>query len=466
MTKDFAMLNSSHLRMNNMSTMMGRNEERGELNGSYIQYRRARSFAGRGVRLFRAKKAALMPFLLAIVVRRARKSTEQRLARGTVRTLWASTPILTLPILAECDRLLGLRSSSLVFNTYYITRSFDINLFVFEAAARLTRSGRVLRNFRRIVLAWALLKFDVFNYFYDRGLMISDGRFGIHPEELQLLLDAGKRLYTYAYGADVRSQEITLRLGEPNICQACPQPGRYCICKTEDLNSSLKRLDGRVTARIAMGDMVSYVPGCRDLHYWPLDLRKFNAEPLAYRPGDTLRVAHAPNHGHFKGTALLMDAIERLRREGQPIELVSVQGVPNQRVLELFRASHLIADQFIAGFHGYTALEAMASGRPVLCFLRNDGMMIDPATCPIINVRPEQIYDMLKRCLEGGIDLERLGKQGRAYIDRYYSIEAVAARLGRMYIETAGFSEVVNSKLQSRVDQLERNCAASGHVAA
>jgi glycosyltransferase involved in cell wall biosynthesis len=414
----------------------------------------------------RAKRAALLRFLFAIVVRRAFKSTERRLSKGTVRTLWASTPILTLPILAECDRLLGLRSSSLVFNTYYITRSFDINLFVFEAAVRLTRNGRALRGFRRVVLAWALLRFDVFNYFYDRGLMISDGRFGIHPEEIQMLSDSGKRLYTYAYGADVRSREITLALGHPNVCEACPQPGRFCICKTEDLNSSLKRLDGRVTARIAMGDMVSYVPGCRDLHYWPLDLKKFKAEPLAYRPGDTLRVAHAPNHGHFKGTDLLMKAIERLRHEGQPIELVSVRGVPNKKVLELFKSSHLVADQFVAGFHGYTALEAMALARPVLCFLRDDDMMVDPATCPIVNVRPEQIYDTLKRCLEGRINLESLGKRGRAYVDRYYSIEAVAARLGRLYIDTAGFPDSLNRRLQSRIEQLDRNCAANGHLAA
>jgi hypothetical protein len=331
---------------------------------------------------------------------------------------------------------------------------------------RLTRSGRALRNFRRVVLAWALLKFDVFHYFYDRGLMISDGRYGIHPEELQLLFDSGKRLYTYAYGADVRSQEITLQLGEPNICQECPQPGRYCICKTEDLNSSLGRLDGRVTARIAMGDMLSYVPGCRNMHYWPLDLKRFEGEPLVYRPGDTLRVAHAPNHGHFKGTRFLIEAIERLRREGQPIELVAVQGVPNEKVIELFRSSHLIADQFIAGFHGYTALEAMALARPVLCFLRNDDMMVDPATCPIINVRPEQVYDILKKCLEGGVDLASLGRRGREYIDRYYSVAAVSARLGQMYIETAGFSPAINSRLRSRVDQLQQKCLIGGSVAA
>jgi glycosyltransferase involved in cell wall biosynthesis len=437
-----------------------------ELNGLQNQSVNARSSLKGGNGMFRAKKAALLQFLLTNVMRQARKSTDRRLARGEVRTLWASTPILTLPILAQCDRSLGFCSSSLVFGTYYVTSSFDINLIVFEAAVRLTQSGLIRRNFRRIVLAWALSKFDVFHYFNDRGLMVSDGRYGIHPEEVQLLSDSGKRLYTYAYGADVRSREITLALGEPNICQACPQPGRYCVCKTEDLNSSLKRLDGRVTARIAMGDMVSYVPGCRNLHYWPLDLKKFKAaEPLAYQRGDTLRVAHAPNNGHFKGTAFLMEAIERLRREGQPIELVSVQRVPNKKVLDLFKSCHLVADQFVAGFHGYTALEAMALARPVLCFLRNDDMMVDPATCPIINTRPEQIYDVLKQCLEGEVDLESLGKRGTAYIDRYYSVEAVAARLGRLYIETAGFPEELNSTLQSRIEQLDRHCAANGHVA-
>ena len=36
--------------------------------------------------------------------------------------MWGVTPILTLPLLARCDRLLGLRSESLVFTTYYTTK--------------------------------------------------------------------------------------------------------------------------------------------------------------------------------------------------------------------------------------------------------------------------------------------------------------------------------------------------------
>ena len=402
-------------------------------------------------------KSTIADLVFNAVARRARAATERRIARGIIRTIWASTPIITLPVLARCDRLLGFRSSSLVFNTYYITRSFDINLILFEGALRLTRSRFCLSIFRHLVFAWALLRFDVFHYFYDRGILLTEKRYGINAKEIELLNKSGKRLYTYAYGADVRSRDITLSLGQPNLCQECPQPGKYCVCSTELLDLSLANLGRGATAQIAMGDMVAYVPGCHDMHYWPLDARKLEASPVTFRVGDTLRVAHAPNHGHFKGTRILVEAIDRLIHEGEKIELVSVQGVPNEKVIELFGGSHIVADQFVAGFHGYTALEAMALGRPVLCFLRNDQMMVDPATCPIINTRPEQIYDVLKRCLRGEIDLHESGKNGRIYVEQHYSLEAVAARLGRLYLDTAKFPSEIDAKLRARVMDIAEN---------
>ena len=410
----------------------------------------------------RTKTGAIKRMLIEALVTKARHLTEKRIQKGTARTLWASTPILTLPLLAACDRLLGFRSSSLVFRTYYITRSFDINLILFEGAFRLTRSRTCLAFFRWIVFAWALLRFDTFNYFYDRGLLLSDNRYGINPEELELLYRSGKRLYTYAYGADVRTRETTLQLPSPSLCQDCPEPGKFCICTTESLASSLGRLAGRTTAQIAMGDMVAYVPGCRDIHYWPIDPDKFDARPPTFRAGDSLRVAHAPNHGHFKGTSLLKEAIDKLAREGEKIELVSIQGVSNRKVIELFGTAHIVADQFVAGFHGYTTLEAMAVAKPVLCFLRNDEMMIDPATCPIINTRPEEIYAVLKKCLRGEIDLETTGRNGRRYVEKHYSLRAVAARLGKLYIETAKFPDDMNRKLKARIDYLERDQASYG----
>ena len=160
---------------------------------------------------------------------------------------------------------------------------------------------------------------------------------------------------------------------------------------------------------------------------------------MVFRVGDTLELPTLQTMGISKALAFSSrqsrGLLERVRRSSSFLS----KGVSNQKVIELFCSSHIVADQFVAGFHGYTALEAMALGRPVLCFLRNDQMMIDPATCPIINTRPEEIYSVLKKCLSGQIDLNRLGGNGRRYVEQHYSLEAVAVRLGQLYIDTANF---------------------------
>src|SRR5262249_42114149 len=158
-----------------------------------------------------------------------RLATAWRLGHGTVRSLWGTTPILTLPLLAACDRRLGLESQSLVFTTYYTAQTFDLNLkplldrFV-------ARTPKLRRVFFDLVFAWSLVRFDVFHFFCDQGVLPSTGRMGIDPQEARRLRRAGKRLYTYTYGADVRTRTATLALGLPNFCIDCPEPGRFCIC--------------------------------------------------------------------------------------------------------------------------------------------------------------------------------------------------------------------------------------------
>ncbi len=411
-------------------------------------------------RLKRGVESALRPVLESCIdgfVATARRLGERRQRDGKIRTLWGTTPILTLPVLARCDKLIGLKSDSLVFTTYHITRNFSINLTIPDkVAGKLVRIlSSAHRRFRFAVLAYVMLRYDAVHFFYDRGLLPGTERFGIEEAEIELLSRAGLKIYTYAYGADVRTRDRTLALGPVNFCTDCPQPKAYCICDDEQLDLSLSRLDHRVTARIAMGDMLTYVPGCRNMHYWPLDLEHLQPAPLTWRKGEPLRIAHAPNHSHFKGTRHLEAAIERLRDEGYDVELVKISGVPNTVVLDIFRSVNLVADQFIGGFHGYTALEAMALGRPVLCFLRAPEMTIAPEESPIINAPPHLVYSVLKSILDREIDLEDLGRRSRRFIERYYSIPAVAARLGRLYLETSDWPQAALDHIGARVSELE-----------
>lgn len=388
--------------------------------------------------------------------------TRRHAAGAKVRTLWGTTPILTLPVLARCDELLGLKSDSLVFTTYYISKNFSINLTIPEkfAVKAMRLNNNIHRWFRSVVLYFVMIRYDAVHYFYDRGVMPGHERFGIEDFEIETLSRAGVKIYTYAYGADVRTRESTLALGPVNFCTDCPTPGAFCICDEDKLALSLSRLDNRVTARIAMGDMLTYVPGCRNMHYWPLDLDYLKPGPVNWRKGDRLRIAHAPNHSHFKGTHHLEQALERLKGEGYDVEMIKISGVPNTVVLDMFRTVDLVADQFIGGFHGYTALEAMALGRPVLCFLRAPDMTIAPDECPIVNTPPHLVYEVLKAILDGQIDLADLGRRSRLFIERHYSLAAVAARLGHLYLETSAWPQATLDKIAARVSALEATLPA------
>ncbi|WP_374300562.1 hypothetical protein [Ferrovibrio sp.] len=392
-----------------------------------------------------------LPVLHAIVFV-ARQLTAWRVWRGRPSTVWGTTPILTLPLLARCDRSLGLASQSLVYLTYHISSAFDVNL------NRISRLA--LRRFLAyqwltwLVFLYALLRYDVFHFFNDRGFLVRPGGgIGLSEFELQLLRRAGKRIYTYAYGADVRTRNATQSLGPLNFCMDCVEVGRYCICDDAAGAANMEMIGRYVNGAVAMADMVRYVPHARVFHYWPIDMSEAPSFPPA-RPEGALRVFHAPNHTHFKGSAYLQKAINRLQTEGYAIELMVVQGKTNAEVIQAMRQADVVAEQFIGGAHGYTAVEAWSIGKPVICYIRNRDVLADPDTCPFINAGPDDLYEELKKCLLGHYDLEEMGRQGRLYVIRHYSREAVAIKLGQMYLTTASPSPAWKQVIESRVTTL------------
>ncbi len=396
-----------------------------------------------------------------LAVRLGRRATAWRLARGRPRSLWGVTPILTLPLLARCDRHLRFRSSSLVFTTYVITSRFDTNLRWMIAGIH-RASQHLYWPAHRLLLAWALLRYDVFHYFADRGLMPSRGRFGIDPWELDLLRAAGKRVYVYAYGADVRTRRATLALGRWNFCTDCADPEKYCICDDAKGQARIAATAARATALVSLGDMLTYMPGARHIGYWPIALDEIAPAPPPRTDGP-LRIVHAPNHTHFKGSAYLETAIERARARGRDIDYVKVQGVPNTEVMRLFAEADLVADQFIGGAYGYTALEAMARGKPVLTYVRTPDLVEAPEECPLINATPDTLDEVLEWLVENRARLPAIGAQGHHYVARWHDIQAVARRMARLYAETAGFEGELRARMEAAA--AERPPGAPGETA-
>ena len=342
----------------------------------------------------------------------ARMTTEARRKQGVINTAWGTTPILTIAAKAKADHLLGANAQTIVFTNYYTFSSFDLNL-----KGILREINNVDCNlgliFRRLALAWALLEFDVFHLFNDQGFDYRVGgygsnRFGISIFEMDIYKGSGKALFTYAYGADHRMRNKVLKNGALNICMDCSDPGRYCLCDEATGERVLSEIKRRATCMLGFGLSVDHIPWARRLNYLVL-------EPSDYRPcygfsqsPQPLRVGHFPNHGFFKGTVYLEKAIDDLRAEKVPIELVKLSGVPQSAIVEAMRSVDVVVDQLISGSIGLTAIEAMALGRPVIAHIRDGVALPDLPSCPVIRATPDTIGLVLRGLAEDRSDLPTL----------------------------------------------------------
>lgn len=350
-------------------------------------------------------------------------------------SIWAGTPIINMAVNAQAERLLGADARSLVFETYYITDAFDYNLAHW-------RQVRVIGAFAPLMaLLWACLFADRLHFYCDRGLLPSRNPFTFDFRELYIYRLLRIPVFLWTYGADVRTTDITKNLGEPNCCTECANIGKACICDATKGSRNMQKLTKYSDAIFSMGDMIEYTPSSRnDLFFWPIDLHGQEADrykpvyPDPHKEGP-LRVVHAPNHRMFKGTHFLIEAVDSLKAEGYDIELVIVEKIPHEAALDTYRSADIIFDQCLVGFHGYFALEGMAMGKPVMCFMRKSDYLLYASECPMINTNVSTLRDDLRQLMENRQELTKIGVASREYIEKYFTLEAFSKRLERAYKE-------------------------------
>ena len=161
---------------------------------------------------------------------------------------------------------------------------------------------------------------------------------------------------------------------------------------------------------------------------------------------------------HRKGGVYLFEALRRLREEGrQDLLLVTVGSaqatlkeehrVPLQNLglirderslATCFSAADLYVGPSLHGTFGLVFMEAMACGTPVVAF--------DCTAVPEVvrhldtgylakNKDVEDLTHGIRRLLDDDAERERLGRQGRAMVEREYTVERQAQRYLELYKE-------------------------------
>lgn len=145
-------------------------------------------------------------------------------------------------------------------------------------------------------------------------------------------------------------------------------------------------------------------------------------------------IIHSPSAPIAKGTKYVLRAIEKLK-EKYDFEFRLVQNMPHSKAMELVKSSDIFIDQLMLGGYGMAAMEAMAFGKPVICYMKDSVLKNElPADIPIINANPETIFMVIEKVLtDGALRRNQIGKLSREYVTKYHDIENEIPKLVDIY---------------------------------
>lgn len=143
-------------------------------------------------------------------------------------------------------------------------------------------------------------------------------------------------------------------------------------------------------------------------------------------------IVHSPSNLIVKGTSVVLKVIERLKTK-YDFEFILVHKMKRNEALNLMQRADIFLDQFILGHHGMATLEAMAFGKPVLCYIKPSMVEEYPPDCPIINANPDNLADVLEPLLKDGRLRYEIGQRSRAYVEKYHDATKLAQKLVEIY---------------------------------
>ena len=101
----------------------------------------------------------------------------------------------------------------------------------------------------------------------------------------------------------------------------------------------------------------------------------------------------------------------------------------------LYAEADIVIDQLLLGWYGNFSIEAMACGRPVVAFIRDDLPALAGYAPPIRSATPDSIQHVLAELVENVTLRRSLADAGREYVGRVHAPERIAQRLVECYRE-------------------------------
>ena len=376
------------------------------------------------ISLFKIFKFSILVFLeililpLLFVLAFLARFTNRRIKIGL-----GPEPLINNTHHVKALRLYGWSAESFVDSVYFITNDFDVKII-----SNIKFNSYIIRILF-IPFIFSIFRYNCLYIYFNGGGLYSARLIWLFEPLLYKL--ANVKIVVMPYGGDVqdlmKSNNLYFR-----HCVGVDYPRHFrrrLIINTKVFLWSLC-----ADHVIAGCDWVEYIQHWDTLciAHFSIDTSKWSAPLDKVRRSGPIRILHAPNHREIKGSKFFERAISNLKNRGLDVELIIVQGIPNDKLKDLIDDCDIIADQLIIGWYAMFAIEGMASAKPVLCYIRRDledlfvnADLLDRGELPIVKCDPENIEIIIEKLICNPQLLTDYGKRGVSYVKRRHSIEAI-----------------------------------------
>ncbi|NIX76823.1 glycosyltransferase [Microvirga terricola] len=337
-------------------------------------------------------------------------------------------------VLSRHERQLGIDSELVVNYTPSLGYKADRVVSPLGWVSEEEMRARLLNGLR------APFDYDVLHYYFGRSLMYWDdygSRNYLPFLDVEVARRLGRSIIFTLQGCDVRiAGDSTIR-NRFTPCRAghCTVFDT-CLATLDDqrrhfIRDILPKADRVFFLNPELGH---FLGRGEFLPYSSVEIDRFEViPPVTGRPP---RILHAPTNGEIKGTPAILEAIDQLRHRYE-FEFVLVRNMTHEEALKAYQTADLVIDQVLAGWYGGFAVEVMAMGKPVLCYLREEDFEFVPkemfADIPIINIRPDRLAADIAQALDRRAEWGEWSARSRQFVEKWHNPAGIAAALARVY---------------------------------
>lgn len=301
----------------------------------------------------------------------------------------------------------GIQSTSCHFDEHPFNFKPDqcLQLYLHPVASRRAKINQFLQE--------SIRAYDIFHFHFGET-------FFPDKTDLEMLKRAGKKMVVHHHGSDIR------------LLSAAQKNNPYVRVKPEwteaKIKNNLSILSKYIDHAIVQDhELAGYITDFyKNVHVIPhaIDLNQFKPH---YPPMNSTSplVVHAPSNRNLKGTEAIIEAVNQLKSANLSFDFQLIEGMEHQETMKLLSTADIAIDQLRIGAYGYLSSEAMAFGKPVICYIREDLKTKYPKELPIVHANPDTITTVLQDVINDPNQWRDLGLQGRNYVQNHHDAQKV-----------------------------------------